>query len=271
MNRAERAVLIAEQLKAKNAAADVCIVLGSGWNGVTDFLQDKKIIKYADLGGMPQCGVEGHEGNFVFGTVGECKVAAMQGRFHYYEGRSMDDIAVPLEALYVLGVRTLILTNSAGGIDKNYRPGDLMILRDHINFTGQNPLIGIKAAEKRPIFIDLSRLYDGELSDWLYACAQKCDLRAHFGTYAQMTGPSYETPAEIMMLRTLGASAVGMSTALEAIYAKYLGMRVTAVSCISNMAAGVTVSGLSHAEVLQTLKENGKKLSAFLKNVLKKL
>ena len=101
MNRAERAVLIAEQLKTKNAAAGVCIVLGSGWNGVTDFLQDKKIIKYADLGGMPQCGVEGHEGNFVFGTVGECKVAAMQGRFHYYEGRSMDDIAVPLEALYV--------------------------------------------------------------------------------------------------------------------------------------------------------------------------
>ncbi len=252
MTQKKSAEAIAATLTAEGLGAEVALVLGSGWNGVTDFLEERRAVSYASAG-MPPCGVEGHAGNFVFGRIGGKKIVALQGRFHYYEGRPMSEIVLPVNVLARIGVHTLILTNSAGGIREDLVPGDLMVIRDHINFTGQNPLIGVKAEKDRPVFIDLSTLYDEALSEKFFSLAKAQGLGVHEGVYAQLTGPSYETPAEIRMLRMAGADAVGMSTALEAIYAKYLGLRVAAVSCISNMAAGVTQSGLSHAEVLSTL------------------
>lgn len=256
MDRKERAAFIAAQIKERiSVLPKVGVVLGSGWNGVADLLKDKKTVAYAELAEMPRCGVQGHMGNFVFGRAGANSVVAMQGRFHLYEGKGTETVVLPVEVMKELGVETLVLTNAAGGVNGGVRPGELMVISDHINLTGRNPLEGVAASEIKPVFIDMSDAYDAKLREKFVAEAAKTGVTVHSGVYAQMLGPSYETPAEIRMLGKMGADAVGMSTAVEAIYARYLKMRVFAVSCISNMAAGICAEKLRHEDVLAVLKE----------------
>lgn len=265
MKEQDRAAFIAGQIKRRTDIEPLfAIVLGSGWNGVTEFLQEKTVIPYGELEEMPVCGVEGHAGNFVFGKIGGKGVVALQGRFHLYEGGGTQRAVLPIGIARCLGADILVLTNSAGGINRDYRPGDLMVLRDHINLTARNPLEGVKAAEDFPVFIDLGSLYDRKLSGIMEQLCAEIGIPVHAGVYAQMLGPSYETPAEVQMLSRLGADAVGMSTAVEAIYAKYLKMRVVAVSCISNPAAGISPSALDHKEVLAVLRQRREKLSELL-------
>ena len=268
----ERADAIAEEIaKMICSDADIGVVLGSGWGGVADFLEERVCIPYGKLEGMPSCGVEGHAGNFVFGKIGRNRVIAAQGRVHLYEGREIGDVVLPISVMKQLGIHTLIITNSAGAINTRYRPGGIMIIEDHINMTGKNPLIGVKAMPDAPVFIDLSNLYDNQLSDKLRSVAQEMGMRAHAGVYVQVLGPSYETPSEICLLRTAGADAVGMSTAVEAVYAKYLSLRVVGLSCISNMGAGIARDSLDHEEVLETLEEKHAKLSRLLHKFISKI
>lgn len=272
MNRKELAAHIAAQLKERGVSAfAAAVVLGSGWDGVVSFLEDKTVIPYAELDGMPKCGVKGHAGNFVFGRIGNKNVVVLQGRFHMYEGRSAGEAVLPIEIVRALGVDNLILTNAAGAVNEEYRTGDIMLLRDHINLTGRNPLEGVGAEPDFPVFIDMSGAYDEDFRRELKMLSEKAGLCAHEGVYAQLLGPSYETPAEIVMLRRIGADAVGMSTAVEAIYARYLKMRVAAISCISNMAAGIHSASLAHEEVLEVLQKNRDKLSVLLRDFIERV
>ncbi|ADE56041.1 purine-nucleoside phosphorylase [Coraliomargarita akajimensis] len=230
----------------------VALVLGSGLG----FLAEQSIelegeLPYADIPGFPVSTVDGHVGRFVYGLLDGVRVLCMQGRVHYYEGYSMQAITLPIRMMAKLGIRRLCLSNAAGGINPVYRPGDFMILRDHINFLGSNPLIGpVQPEEIR--FPDMSAVYDPLLRDSMLAWAESKAIRLHQGVYLATTGPSFETPAEIRAFASLGADAVGMSTVPEAIVARALGMRVTAISCITNAAAGLSDAPLTHEEVSET-------------------
>ena len=193
----------------------VGVVLGSGWGAAADVLSEQQIISYDALDGMPQCGVAGHAGNFVFGRAAGIDIVAVQGRFHLYEGHALDTVVLPVRILSELGVDTLILTNAAGGINTSYSPGDLMLLSDHINLTGCNPLVGVRASSAYPIFIDMTEIYDSGLRRSVAEHCGRLGINCHEGTYLQVVGPSYETPAEIRAFRAMGADAVGMSTVIE--------------------------------------------------------
>ena len=220
------------------------IILGSGLSGVADELGGDTV-PYKDISGMPEPSVSGH--------VGELRVsggtAALSGRFHYYEGHIMDKVVLPVFLLHALGVKNLIVTNAAGGVNTEYRPGDIVSICDHINLMGTHPLIGPNTDDFGPRFPDMSSCYSKRFMDLADKAAGKT---LHRGVYAALTGPSYETPAEIRMLRTLGADLVGMSTVPEVIVAKYLGMDVAGFSCVTNMAAGILDAPLDHSEVLET-------------------
>lgn len=247
----------------------VGVVLGSGWGGVAAAIENGIAVPYSDLRGMPACGVAGHAGNFVFGNIGEKNVAVVQGRFHLYEGHNEASAVLPVRVLYEMGVRTVILTNAAGGLNPNYSVGDLMILNDHINFTCRNPLIGIKPTSEFPDrFVDMTEVYDRGMRDMIREECAKHKIPAHLGTYIQVLGPSYETPAEIRAFRSLGADAVGMSTVIEAIYARYLGMKVAGISNITNMGAGLVVGGLAHADVLQESRRREPVLAQLMRSIL---
>ena len=230
-------------------APEVAIVLGSGFNGVLRHLEVIVEIGYEDLPGFPRPRVHGHAGDLLLGRVNGVTVIVMRGRAHFYEGHSMDEITFPIRVLAETGVRTLVLTNAAGGINPRFRPGDLMCLTDHINFMGANPLRGDGSSTK-PAFLDLSGVYDPVLIQSLKVAARHVKVRLHSGTYVAVAGPSYETPAEVKAFARLGGDAVGMSTVPEAIVARHCGMHVAAVSCITNMAAGRSKKPISHAEVL---------------------
>ena len=250
MDRRERAQYIAAQIKdQKLPPPQIAVVLGSGWNGVPDFLENKIVVPYASLQEMSRCGVQGHAGNFIFGRLANKNIVVLEGRFHLYEGGGAEKAVLPIEIARLLGAETVVLTNSAGGIRQDFCPGDLMILRDHINMTAKNPLEGVAATNENPVFIDLCSLYDRDLRGVLAKLAKENGLSVHEGVYAQMLGPSYETPAEVRMLARLGADAVGMSTACEAIAARHAGVRVCGISCISNMASGISEEELSHLDV----------------------
>ena len=264
MDKQSRASDIAAQIKEKiDCSPKIGAVLGSGWGGVSAHLHETTEIAYTELKGMPTCGVAGHSGKFVFGSLGEKHVVFMQGRIHLYEGKGIDNVVLPIEVMKCLGVETLLLTNSAEGINETYHPRDVMILKDHINLTGANPLIGAYS-QADPVFIDMGSAYDKALCRLLLRAAEKAGVNAHAGVYAQMLGPSYETSAEVRMLRSIGADAVGMSTAIETIYARFRKMRVAAISCISNMAAGIEAVKLEHADVLATLQQQCDGLSSLL-------
>jgi purine-nucleoside phosphorylase len=229
----------------------VAIVLGSGLGAFADQLIDATAIGYDEIPGFAHVTVEGHAGRLVIGRAGNVAVAAMQGRFHFYEGYSLEEVTFPIRVLKLLGVNTLMLTNAAGSLNTELTPGSLMVISDHINLMGVNPLIGPNEEKFGPRFPDLSVAYDPDLQSLVIDEANAMGLSLRRGVYASLTGPSYETPAEIHMVRTLGADAVGMSTVPEAIVARHMDMRVIGISCITNLAAGVSSRPIDHSQVME--------------------
>jgi purine-nucleoside phosphorylase len=229
----------------------VGVVLGSGLGAWASHLEQAESLPYAGIPHMPTPSVAGHSGKLWLGQLGAVRVACLEGRVHAYEGHGVERVVFGVRLLAALGCRSVLLTNAAGGIRADLTPGTLMLLTDHLNLSGRNPLVGW-SPEGHPPFIDLTHAYDAQLADAARAAARELGQNLAEGVYAGLLGPSYETPAEIRMLRTLGADAVGMSTVLEAIALRERGVRVGAVSCITNLAAGLSPAPLSHAEVQQT-------------------
>lgn len=241
----------------------LAIVLGSGFGPLQERVEVVKEIPYAKLPGFPQPTVQGHSSKLVLGMLGGTPVAVLCGRAHYYEGHSMAEVTFAVRVLAAFGIRDLLLTNAAGGVSRRFRPGDFMRLTDHINFMGANPLRG-PCPPGLARFLDLTQVYDPTLGGLLDKAAKRARARWHRGVYLALSGPTYETPAEIRAFAKLGADAVGMSTVPEAIVARHLGLRVAAVSCISNQAAGLGPHALSHDEVLATAKEASRHSGALL-------
>ena len=268
-DRAERAArLIRERAKAD---VSVAIVLGSGLGGFADELTDASGIPYDQIPGFARATVEGHAGRLVIGKVGATAIAALQGRFHFYEGYSLEEVTFPIRVLKLLGVNTLILTNASGALNAEFAPGTLMLISDHINLMGVNPLIGANDTRFGPRFPDLTNVYSPELQDIVLQEAREMKLEMRRGIYASLTGPSYETPAEIHMMRALGAQAVGMSTVPEAIVARHMGMKVVGISCITNLAAGVTDHPVDHTQVIATGERIRESFSELLRRVIGKV
>jgi purine-nucleoside phosphorylase len=228
----------------------LAIVLGSGFHHALTELRVAKKISYAKIPGFPKPAVSGHAGELYFGHLGRTPVIVLSGRAHFYEGHSMKRVTFAVRALAAFGIKDLLLTNAAGGINKNFRAGDFMVLTDHINLMGVNPLRGA-AVPGLPRFVDLTETYDKKLRELLFKAGKISKLKLQRGVYLAVSGPSYETPAEIHAFATLGADAVGMSTVPEAIVARQCGLRVAAVSCITNLAAGLGGENLSHTGVLE--------------------
>ena len=231
---------------------DVALILGSGLGALADEIDAVATIDYHDIEGFPVSTVPGHKGRFVFGTFGKTKVVIMQGRVHYYEGYSIEDVLLPTRLMRLMGAKVLFLTNAAGGINKSFSVGDFMIIRDQIMCFFPNPLLGANMEELGPRFPDMTHVYNPELCDVIRTTAAKLDIGVQEGVYCQLTGPTYETPAEIRMLGILGADSVGMSTACEATAGHHAGMKVCGISCITNLAAGISPTPLSHQEVFDT-------------------
>ena len=231
-------------------ALEVGLILGSGLGELADEIEDRVVIQYTDIPSFPVSTVEGHAGQLVCGTLGGKKVIALQGRFHYYEGYTMEVVTFPIRVMSELGVESMIVTNAAGGVNRDFTPGDLMMITDHINFFGTNPLIGANDEEQGPRFPDLSQAYDLEYQTFIKEAASELDLPLKEGVYFGMTGPTYESPAEIRMISTLGGDSVGMSTVPEVIVARHAGIRVAGISCITNFAAGLG-GELNHEDVIE--------------------
>ena len=249
----ERAEATADALReAINTPPRLAMILGSGLGALADEIEDPTTIDYGDIDGFPVSAIEGHAGCLVFGRLEGVEVVVMKGRAHYYEGWSMREVTFPIRVFSLLGVDHLIVTNSAGGADPDYVPGNLMIISDHLNLTGDNPLRGPNEGDFGPRFPDMTDPYDSELRELIRAVASELDVDIKEGVYAGMAGPTYETQAEVSMVRTIGGDAVGMSTVPEVIVANHCGMRVAGVSCITNMAAGLSDQKLSHDEVKET-------------------
>lgn len=228
----------------------ILLVLGSGWGTVVDTLMDVEgRLAYEDIPGFPVSTVEGHQGCLLWGRMAGVRIWVMQGRFHYYEGYSMEEVTFPVRVFARMGIRGLILTNAAGGIDPGFKPGQLMVIEDHINFMGDHPLRGPNPDELGPRFPDMTEAWDTRLRDCFLEAAGQLSLPLHIGVYLAVSGPSFETPAEIRAFATLGASAVGMSTVPECIVARHAGLRVAGLSCITNLAAHLGGSPLTHEEV----------------------
>jgi purine-nucleoside phosphorylase len=247
---------------------DIGLILGSGLGEYADSFSDPVIIPYADIPHFPQSTVVGHKGHLVFQKFNGYTIVAMQGRFHYYEGYTMEQVTFPIRVLGKLGIRRLILTNAAGGANPEFEAGDLMLMTDHINLMGTNPLRGPHTEEFGERFPDMSHTYNPEDAKVFETVAQRLNIRLRNGVYAAFSGPSYETPAEIRMVQTLGADAVGMSTVPEAIVATQMGIRVSGVSCITNMAAGMSGAKLAHQDVMETANRVRKHFIALIDGVI---
>lgn len=246
---------IKEYIEAKtNFTPKTGLVLGSGLGGFSKKIEKAAEIPYAEIPGFPVSTVEGHNGSFIFGYIGKNRlpIVAMNGRVHYYEGYHMSEVVAPVRIMGMLGAKSIILTNAAGGINLSFAPGNLMIIKDVITTFIPNPLIGQNINELGTRFPDMSKIFSKRLIEILHEVSKEMDFNLVEGVYAQYTGPSFETPSDIRMLRTLGADAVGMSTACEAIAARHMGLEVCGISCISNMAAGILDQPLTHAEVQET-------------------
>ena len=230
---------------------EIGLILGSGLGELGDEVENAIQIPYETIPNFPTSTVEGHAGQLVYGTLGGKKVLAMQGRFHYYEGYSLEMVTFPVRVMKALGIHSVIVTNAAGGLNLDFTPGELILITDQINFTGVNPLIGPNDNEMGVRFTDMSQAYDKEYQEIVRNVAKEMNLDLKEGVYMGFTGPTYETPAEIKMARVIGADAVGMSTVPEVIVARHSGLRVIGVSCITNLAAGMQAS-LNHAEVVET-------------------
>ncbi len=248
--------------KTGNFVPEIGIILGSGLGDFADNYESISI-PYKEIPDFKSSNVQGHKGRLVFANIDGKKVVMMQGRYHFYEGHSMQTVTYPVKILKKLGVKFLIITNAAGAVNKNYKPGELMFITDHINFMGTNPLIGENDEELGTRFPDMSEIYSKELIEKAIKTAKRLNIKFQKGVYVATTGPSYETPAEIKMFSILGANAVGMSTVPEAIVANYCGLKVLGISCLTNYAAGVSKHPLNHSEVIETadkVKDNFKNL-----------
>ncbi|MFN2578844.1 MAG: purine-nucleoside phosphorylase [Pyrinomonadaceae bacterium] len=268
-DRAQRA---ADQIRSRaKASPGVGIVLGSGLGAFADQLTESTSLPYKEISGFARATVEGHAGRLVIGKTADVPIVAMQGRFHFYEGYALEDVTFPIRVLKLLGVRTLILTNAAGSLHAEFTPGSLMLISDHINLMGVNPLIGANDERFGPRFPDLTSTYDPDLQSTVIKEAIELNIDMRRGVYAGLTGPSYETPAEIHMVRTLGADAVGMSTVPEAIVARHMDMRVIGISCITNLAAGVSSLPVDHSQVIATGERVRDEFTELLRRVIAKL
>lgn len=249
----EKLLKCTESVKARiQFRPEIALVLGSGLGDYAKEMDVKESISYSEIEGFPVSTVPGHEGRFLFGYVKGVPIVAMQGRVHYYEGYPITDVVLPVRLMGLLGAKTVILTNAAGGVNFNFQPGDLMMITDHITTVVPSPLIGANIDELGPRFPDMSEVYDKELREIIRQAARNTGISLQQGVYVQLTGPAYETPAEIRMCRIWGADAVGMSTACEAVAARHMGLKVCGISCITNMASGMSDKPLDHKEVQET-------------------
>lgn len=247
------------------------LVLGSGLGEFASCMKVIKEIPYEEIEGFPVSTVPGHSGRFIFGYFDQVPVICMKGRVHYYEGYEISDVVLPIRLMRKLGAEILFLTNAAGGVNETFSAGDLMMITDQISVFAPNPLIGPNLEELGTRFPDMSQIYDQELRKLIRETAEKYGIPLREGIYTQLTGPSYESPAEIRMLRTLGTDAVGMSTAVEAIAGRHAGMRVCGISCISNLAAGMSGKALNHIEVQEAGKQAAEKFTKLVSESLREI
>lgn len=250
---------------------EVAIVLGSGLGDYAKQIEVAYELPYAEIEGFPVSTVPGHAGKFIFGFLEGTAVVCMKGRVHYYEGYPITDVVLPTRLMKLMGAKILFLTNAAGGVNTTFHAGDLMLIRDHIACFAPNPLIGPNIDELGVRFPDMSHVYDAELQEIIRDTAGEQKVYLQEGVYAQLTGPSFESPADIRMMRVLGADAVGMSTVVEAIAANHMGMRICGVSCISNLAAGMTAKPLSHEEVQEAADMAAKDFARLVTESVKKM
>ncbi|MFC5531679.1 purine-nucleoside phosphorylase [Cohnella yongneupensis] len=262
----------AAYIRSKTSIApEIGLILGSGLGVLGDELENAVTIHYADIPHFPVSTVEGHAGELVIGNLQGRSVALMRGRFHMYEGYEPERTALPVRVMKALGVKTLLVTNAAGGVNLSYKPGNLMLISDHLNLTGRNPLMGPNDNALGVRFPDMSDAYSRRLRNVSKETAAQLGFSVQEGVYAGLLGPNYETPAEIRMLRTIGADAVGMSTVSEVIVARHSGIEVLGISCISNMAAGILDQPLSHEEVMETTELVKEQFLSLVLNVLPKM
>lgn len=246
---------------------EVALILGSGLGDYAEGIKIEASVEYSQIEGFPVSTVQGHKGRFVFGYVEEVPVVIMQGRVHYYEGYPMSDVVLPTRLMKLMGAKKMILTNAAGGINENFRPGDFMMITDHIATGVPSPLIGPNLDDLGERFPDMSQVYSKRIQEVIRKAAQDCKVPLQEGVYVQLTGPNYETPAEIRMCRIWGGDAVGMSTACEAMAARHMGMEIGGISCITNLAAGLSKEKLDHKEV----QEIADRVSADFKKLVTKV
>lgn len=244
------------------------IILGSGLGKLADLAEDRLEIKYEDIPHFPVATVAGHSGKLIIGKIASKNVMLLQGRFHYYEGYEMNEVTFPVRVMHALGINKLIVTNAAGGVNQEYRAGNLVLIMDHLNLMGANPLRGANLSDLGPRFPDLSEAYNLEWREKALELMPKMGLEPKQGVYAAVSGPSYETPAEIRYMRTIGADLVGMSTVPEVIVANHGGMKVLGISCVTNMAAGVLPEKLSHSEVIATTQRIEQQFVSFVKSLI---
>ena len=249
----------------------VAIVLGSGLGDYAAQIQVEAEVPYSEITGFPVSTVPGHDGRFIFGYVDNVPVVCMKGRVHYYEGYDVSDVVLPTRLMKLLGAEILFLTNAAGGVNTSFHAGDLMLIKDHLAVFAPNPLIGPNIDELGTRFPDMSHVYDVDLQNMIRRVAKDNDIYIQEGVYTYLTGPSYESPADIRALKVLGADAVGMSTVPEAIAANHMGMKICGISCISNLAAGMSDAPLCHEEVQQAADEAAPKFKKLVTEVLKQL
>lgn len=268
LERIQKAASTVERACGK---AEIGIILGSGLGSYASALQDRKSMPYSDIPGFPVSTVEGHAGLWHTGKLHGKQVCMMQGRFHAYEGYPLEEVTLPVRVMRQLGVHTLIVTNAAGGVNTTFAAGDLMLISDFINLSGANPLTGPNRPELGPRFPDMTYAYDRDLQRLAQEVAQAQGIGLRKGVYCWMNGPTYESPAEIRMVRTMGGDAVGMSTVPETIVAKHGGMRVLGISCITNMAAGVLDQPLNHQEVMETGEKVKDTFSSLIDGVIQAL
>lgn len=272
MSDMQKIVEASEYIKSKiQEIPEVAIILGSGLGSLAEDVGNKITIKYSEIPHFPVSTVQGHAGQFVYGELEGKKVILMQGRFHYYEGYDIKTVVMPIRVLKILGIDKLIVTNAAGGVNTNFKAGDLMIIKDHINFSGVNPLIGRNIEELGPRFPDMSQAYNRELIRIAKDVANENNIDVVEGVYIMLSGPTYETPGEVRMLRVLGADATGMSTVPEVIVANHSGIKVLGISCITNMACGILDQPLSHEEVMETSERVKHEFKTLVRGVIKRV
>ncbi len=271
----DRQSRLEETLSLIQSASDIkprlALVLGSGLGGFVDYINTERKIQFSEIPHFKPVSVKGHKGQLIFGEIHDLPIVILQGRIHFYEYHQMEPVIYPIHTLHSLGIKTLILTNSAGGLNPNMKPGDLMVIEDHINLMGVNPLKGSDLNNRGDAFPDMTEAYNKDLKEEMMKILNQFNIPYSKGVYCGVSGPSYETPAEIRFLQKIGVQAVGMSTVPESIVANHLGMKVCGLSCITNLAAGLSGKKLNHREVIETANSFGYKFHDFLSQLLANL